>query len=706
MNNSTCRWDESVWRIQQVKNSFVSLFLISTLCLVGCIGELGQGGAGGGSIGGGGGGSIDPNRGDNVAAFGRSVHNLTVRYCADCHNEDPTTIDASPKHAHTDPSVALSQSINEGMINTNKPEQSRLYQKLLSQHNCWTACADSANQMLAEINRFIGSASVDSNNTLLKLSSSPVVLIQSDDSINNVLNEAIVLYRFEEGSGAKTRDTSGIEPPLDLTLRKGASWAPGGGLRFSGAPDELAISSIVPTSEKLFEKIAGSNGSQEYTVETWILPETQVADPAAAGFIVSGNAGIPNIWGYGEYHDKVNASVAIENDIITPKHSGSSVSGGEPLSSNISLTPGQAMHIVVTYDAGGRRVFVNGVQAASGPPIGFQNWRSFGRLTVGNLPGGQNTFKGDVKYLAIYDQVIPVSQIQANYQEGASAFVTSVEIGPVRFDVSQLVDIPNSYIEMQVGEYDKASYFFSSPTLHLGSTGNFRVKGMRIAINGDIQTSAQAFAKVDIQVSGTEQSLSSIGTIMRKQDGPSKDQIALVFEEIAGKQNVTADPEIKSTISPKSAPSHGVGIPMLHEYYMDLATSTGIDPNNATVSSLYAELKTQLPTTFDAMSLNSGVQTAMTRLSSEFCSVLVGNRNLNSAFFGGNNASLNNRAQLYGALYNNFLQGGSRQVTLQQLSSELDTLISQLQGINLNDNAIIINTCTAVAASAATYLRD
>ncbi|MEJ2743923.1 MAG: hypothetical protein P8176_16010, partial [Gammaproteobacteria bacterium] len=63
-------------------------------------------------------------------------------------------------------------------------------------------------------------------------------------------------------------------------------------------------------------------------------------------------------------------------------------------------------------------------------------------------------------------------------------------------------------------------------------------------------------------------------------------------------------------------------------------------------------------------------------------------------------------ATYYENLHKLFFQGGSKQPTVAELQSILDTLVVTLDGANVNANGQRASVCTAVAASSGVFLRD
>src|SRR5580658_9319221 len=110
-------------------------------------------------------------------------------------------------------------------------------------------------------------------------------------------------------------------------------------------------------------------------------------------------------------------------------------------------------------------------------------------------------------------------QIQQNYAAGVGASYYLL------FDVSSLINIPQSYIMFTASQYDSYSYLFDRPTfINLNPafkpTTNIPIQGIRIGINGAEVPVDQAYIPLSVNIDAadysttTGQLLSPIGTVM------------------------------------------------------------------------------------------------------------------------------------------------------------------------------------------------
>jgi hypothetical protein len=110
------------------------------------------------------------------------------------------------------------------------------------------------------------------------------------------------------------------------------------------------------------------------------------------------------------------------------------------------------------------------------------------------------------------------------------------------FDVSSLVNMPQSYIMLTASELDSYSYLFTRPTfISLDPTqkpSNIPIAGIRIGMNGAEVGVGQAYLPLSTTITAANYSptsgevLSTVGTAIAEENGPALDQIFLTFEKI------------------------------------------------------------------------------------------------------------------------------------------------------------------------------
>jgi hypothetical protein len=163
----------------------------------------------------------------------------------------------------------------------------------------------------------------------------------------------------------------------------------------------------------------------------------------------------------------------------------------------------------------------------------------------------------------------------------------------------------------------------------------FRVSNLRIAVNGVVPASGQAFTSVDALVTEPRQLLSRQCSIIQKDTGAIDDVFSVEFESLGAFED-PFDPG-----PPPVPPVESFGEPLPLEGLRDfdrvnttMASLTGVDPNAAVVRDTFAELEQQLPATFDLRTFSSSQQVGIAKLSLEYCDAMIESNALRTAFFG------------------------------------------------------------------------
>jgi hypothetical protein len=581
------------------------------------------------------GGSSGPSAEELEAAFATTVWPIlnplpnpgprddAAQRCARCHYAGGS---AAPALADDDVTSAFFALWNNGKVNLTTPSNSRIVRRLSpDQHHCWSNdCAADAVVMETAVQQWAalvnwggggGGSGGGGGIPVSGLVSASATLADGfeDQGQDRNQSDAIAFWDFKEGTGAVARDSSGVAPAIDLTLN-GATWLSSYGLAFesgsAGAP--------AATARKLYDRIADAQtGSQQYTIEAWVTPaNTTQGDPDPAS-IVSYDANTrlrQRLYSYQLAH----RSVAPTNATF------------ETLAADQDLQA-RLQHVVMTYDGyRGRRFYVDARftdDLDEIPPKELWSWSPNARFTIGNTVAGDRQWEGQIRLLAIYDRVIPQTQIQQNFDAGVGKRLL------LRFDTSQWAG-PGSYLEFLVMELDNFSYLFCQPAL-VSTSFNNAVGGIRILVNGVAPVSGQAFTNVNRVVSQNRESLSPLCSIIPKDLGPAQDVFTIDFEYLAGYQ----DPEPAPPIQPLPPRQFGAAMPGLGlrdfaRINAAMAAVTGVDALTPAVQSTYLSLTQQMPPTYDLRTFASAQQVAITKLSLEYCEALVEDPNLRTAFFG------------------------------------------------------------------------
>ncbi|MCK4471729.1 MAG: hypothetical protein KAW49_08070, partial [Anaerolineae bacterium] len=135
-------------------------------------------------------------------------------------------------------------------------------------------------------------------------------VVLSDDKLGDidlrpprVTSGLQVLYTFQEGSGTTVHDVSGVDPPLDLTVKDegNVDWIPGGGLSINS-------STIVASAGTATKIINACKTSDEISIEVWVKPADTTQDGPARIVTLSDGARVRDFTlGQGLWGDQPSA---------------------------------------------------------------------------------------------------------------------------------------------------------------------------------------------------------------------------------------------------------------------------------------------------------------------------------------------------------------------------------------------------------------
>jgi hypothetical protein len=671
-------------------------------------------GAGSGAVGVGvpaGGGAI------GQAAFVANVYPLTTQYCVRCHAGSGPGF---PHISHPDGETAFRAVIDNQKVNLLDAARSRLVERLRTdRHWCWSDCAMDADQMQAAIQLWADAVVVatppDPNapgNTI------PTTIISSDGRtfLSAVLapsgrydGNPIALWKFEEGAGEIALDTSTVGPTMNLTLSGEAAWVSGGGIEFDGGK----ASSNPTDSRKLYNELASGSGTQQYSIETWLIPANTTQEGPARIITYAGGTGERNfmlgqvMYSYVARNRSVNPDVTANGDpsLVT-------ADADEDLQAMLQ-------HVVLTYDqANGRRIFVNGVftdDIDEVPADLLLNWNPGYTFALGNEVSNNRIWRGIVKFVAIYEDILTQEQMLQNYLAGASQRYT------LRFGLDGAL-APNAYVEFTVSEFDAYSYLFCAPVLNTAGLTGFNVQTIRISVNGVAPVASQSFRMLNTAITQGSTRLSEQCQVVPKDLGAEQDVFHIFFDTLGAAS--LPMPDLPGSPPPPPvavSPSAGIGIRDFAEINDSMAELTGVPVTNATVRATYLELIQALPSDNDVAAFVSAHQMGISRLALDYCDQMVEGTSFRNAFFGvgfdwtqpaTTFSSVGPRDQIINPLSTKMLGTGlANQPTPAEVRPHLDTLLDQLTaGCTATScpasttRNVVKGVCASVLSSAAVQL--
>jgi len=227
----------------------------------------------------------------------------------------------------------------------------------------------------------------------------------------------VALYEFKEGQGREVRDTSGAGQALNLRIMNESrvSWT-SMGLRLN---EPVLLSSERPAT-KIIEACRGSN---EITLELWILPANVTQDGPARLVGISGSKTQRNVTlGQGMHGNRPADLFMARLRTTTTSANGLPAVVTSPGTATASLT-----HVVYSRGADNRAVlYVNG-QERGVLNIGgnFSNWDTQMPLLLGDEISEDRPWLGLFNLCAVYSRALSPLEVLHNYEAG---FVTDTPL--------------------------------------------------------------------------------------------------------------------------------------------------------------------------------------------------------------------------------------------------------------------------------------
>lgn len=653
-------------------------------------------------------------------SFGTLVYPVLQTYCADCHVEGVQT----PYIGSADVDTAYAES--QSRINLGNPAASRLVERLRDDfHNCWdNDCSTSALTMQMAIEDFANSLTANAPDGDMVTSKALALLgdgLEANAS-GRFEDNVIALYEFKAGEGRTAFDTSGVEPALHLNLIGNVDWVGGWGINVGAAYDDDSGNRIrngkaqgsTMASRKLHDLLTASG---EYSIEAWVAPANTSQEDARI-VTYSGSATARNVT---LSQTRQNYEVLHRSSTTDQNTAFATADGDNRLQASLQ-------HVVVNFTAGeGRRIYVNGEFTGDLDPAeaGLLNeWDNSFALVLGNETDGNSLWEGTLRMVAIHNRALSDDQIRANFEVGVGQKYYLL------FSVAHLIDVPQSYVVLEVSQFDSYSYLFSEPFfISLDEDqrpDGIELAGMRIGINGREAAVGQAFANLDVVLDadryspGSGQPLSRLGALIALENGPATDEFFLTFDRLGHHENV----RIESPLPPQPTPANGapashIGLKTFDEINVSMSRMTGVSTNHPAVADTFATVRQQLPTVENINGFLSSHQMAITQLAIQYCDALVEDSTLRSSFFPGFNVSAATssafdtagRSQVITPLINEFVgQDLASQPSVADIENELNDLIDRLSACGGNcasdrTATIVKASCAAVLGSAVTLVQ-
>jgi hypothetical protein len=608
----------------------------------------------------------DPGANKNFPAdtqlFADTVYPILETYCSNCHTNS-ATIPISPYFASSDIDEAYAASKARMKLDT--PANSRFVERVRDEfHNCWTDCTSNANDLISAIQNMADGIDVTELDEAL-ISSKALTLFDGTLATGGGRFETDVIakWEFKTGSGTTAFDTSGVEPAINLTLNGDVSWIGGWGIQLLNGKAQGSTSS----SKKLHNLITATG---EFAIEAWVVPANVTQEGPARIISYSGGTDTRNFT-LGPTLYNYDYLLRTDKTDLNGQPALSTADAAEVLQASLQ-------HVVVNYDSvNGRQIFVNGQftgDADNTEAGSFADWNDSYAFVLGNEVSGDIPWAGSIRMVAIHNRILSTEQVAQNFDVGIGQKFFLL------FEVSEVTNIVQSYVVLEVSQFDSYSYLFSEPffvTLDSNATiTDIPLQGMRIGINGREANGGQVYQNLDTRltqadyITGEGQILSTLGTIIPVEKGAGVDEFFLTFEVLADQTNVVieADPPAPAA-GADLEPQAQIGMRNFAEINASMSAVTGVPINNSEVKAAFEQLKQQLPSVTNMGGFLASNQMAVTQMAIKYCDQLVENQTLRDNYFSGFD----------------FSQNAASAFTTQDRNLVLTPLTNRMLGTSLSD---------------------
>lgn len=646
--------------------------------------------------------------------FSQTVHPLLETYCAACHTNS-ATIPIAPYFASSDVDEAYQAA--KARINLDNPADSRFVGRVRNEfHNCWSNCSSDADELTTAIQNMADGIDLTELDPVL-VNSKALTLFDGTLATGGgrFEQDIIAKWEFKTGSGTTAFDTSGVEPAINLTLNGSVNWIGGWGIQLLNGKAQGSTAS----SKKIHDLVTSTG---EMSIETWVVPANVTQEGPARIISYSGGSTTRNFT-LGQTLYNYNYLLRTSETDGNGEAALSTADADEDLQASLQ-------HVVVNFDpVNGRQIFVNGLNTGDvdPTPVGnFNDWNDTYAFVLGNEVSGDIPWAGSIRLVAVHNRALTPEQIQQNFDVGIGQKFFLL------FNVSEHISIPESYVVIEVSQFDSFSYLFNEPFfVTLDSSAQLSqtpIKGMRIGVNGRESSVGQVFQNLDLSINETDyvagqgQVLSRLGTIMALEKGPEVDEFFLTFEQLGDSTNVVVEADPPARAPAADLPAQAViGMRNFSEINASMSTVTGVPTNNAEVKQAFETLKQQLPSVTNLDSFLASNQMAVTQMAIKYCDQLVESSSLRDSYFTGFNFSqpassafdTQDRSLILTPLLDRIIgQNIDDQPTRTEVQSELNALIDRLtdcSGGKVCDASytatVVKATCSAGVGSAALTLQ-
>ncbi len=220
------------------------------------------------------------------------------------------------------------------------------------------------------------------------------------------VNGLVALYDFSEVEGSVVKDSSRLNPPLDLHITTIKN------IQRTAGSIEIRKGTVIASTRPPTRLLNALKQSNEISVELWFKPANLKQDGPARLVTISKNISERNF--------TIGQKAAnLQSRLRTTRTS----KNGMPAIDTTPILSKKLTHAVYVRDSSGNTsLYVNGKKVKGQMTAGaMSNWDSSYRLALGNELSGERPWLGTLYLVAIYNRDLSAKEVALHFKSGAQA---------------------------------------------------------------------------------------------------------------------------------------------------------------------------------------------------------------------------------------------------------------------------------------------
>jgi hypothetical protein len=234
--------------------------------------------------------------------------------------------------------------------------------------------------------------------------------IPDADPAARIAENLIGLWTIDENGGTTVTDSTGIQPPVVLTIADTTkmSWSPGQ----LTVNEPVDINTGFGTNNRL---VPPCRESDQVTLEAWVssgnITQTGITTAGQPARVIS--LTVQNIGGHSISIGQLGETWSGQ---VRTTATGIDAHGGPMLTNGLVTT--DLTHLVLTSTPTERAFYVDGVAVTDAFGGLLDRWEPMRTLAIAGDPGRRNPWLGTIHLLAMYDRALAPTEVTQNFRAG------------------------------------------------------------------------------------------------------------------------------------------------------------------------------------------------------------------------------------------------------------------------------------------------